>query len=455
MHVTDRTPHDHDDHFISDLRLLCAQPSSTGQTEELAVTARLVADMLRRVGMDVICVRTPGAPVILGWREGHLPSRLLLYHHYDVAPAGPWRSWFHEPFQLAEREAALYARGVADGKGPLVAHVQAIRALLDADGELPCGIIMVVEGESLRGSPYLADVIASHSEQLQSDVCLSTAGERDAEGIPICYGGSKGLLRVQLSARSAAQPLPPGVAASVPNPVWRLAWALNNIKGDDEDIRITGFYDAIAGPNRGEREMLRQVSLDETGRLAGWHISDFLFGMRGPSLVRSEVTLPTCNITSFTSEPVSDIPCVPTAAAAQLDFQLVPEQQPAQILALLRKHLVERSLGDILVEELPGGYAPIRTDMAQSFVQQLIAAGERIYGTALPTLPLGSFVQPLHIFAEHLHLPVVAVGLARPTSNIYGPNEHLPLDDLVRHSQLLMEVLIAYSKHLGQVEISS
>lgn len=452
MRVTDHIPLDQ---LVSDLHLLCSQPSSAGQTEELTATSRVVAELLRRSGMEVLCVRTPGAPVILGWRDGHLPSRLLLYHHYDVAPPGPWRSWFHEPFQLAEREGMLYGRGVAHGKGPLVAHIQAVRALLQAEGELPCGVLMVVEGEGLRGSPYLAEVVASHSQELQADACLGTGGERDAQGVPLCYGGSKGLLRVRLSTRSAQQPLSSGLAASVPNAVWRLTWALNNIKGDDEDIRIPGFYDDIAGPTRGEREMLRSVMLDETGRLAGWQIADFLFGMRGAALVRSEVTLPTCNITGFSSEPVSDIPCIPTAASVQLDFQLVPNQQPGQILALLRKHLIERNLGDIVVEELPGGYAPIRTDTAQSFVQHLVGAGERIYGAPLPLLPLGPFVQPLQVFAEQLHVPAVAVGLARSSSNIYGPNEHLPLDDLVHHSQLLAEVLVAYSKHLGEIEVSS
>ncbi len=94
---------------------------------------------------------------------------LLLYHHYDVPPAGPWRAWHHDPFQLAERESKLYGRGVADGKGPLAAQLSAISALIAAEGELPCGVIFVVEGEGLIGSPNLGSVVAEHHKLLKAD----------------------------------------------------------------------------------------------------------------------------------------------------------------------------------------------------------------------------------------------------------------------------------------------
>ncbi len=441
------------DQLLSDLGVLCAQPSTTGQINELEDTARVIAHLLRRVGLNVKTVPTAGAPVVLAWRNGSTLSRLVLYHHYDVAPSGPWSSWLHEPFQLAEREDILYGRGVAHGKGPLAAHIQALRVLLQDGADLPCGVVMIIEGEGLNGSPHLAEALEEYAEQFPADGCLAVAGEHNIHGIPLCYSGSKGLLRVRLSVRGAALPLPAGNAASVPNPVWRLIWALNNIKGEDEDIRINGFYDSVSGPVKNERTMLRKAALDEPGRLNTWQIPAFLFQMSGAALTRSEVTLPTCNISAFVSEPTTDIQAIPTAASAQLDFQLVPDQEPAAILTLLRRHLIEKSLEDIEVEELPGGYAAVRTEMDQPFVQSLQAAVAHVYGSDPDVLPLGTFAQPLHIITSQLNVPPGILGLARHTSALHGVNEQIPLDDLIRHSQVLTELLINGSKHFSQIEL--
>lgn len=437
--------------LIDNLRTLCAQPSTSGNLHELRSAARTVAQVMRRAGLEVKTDPTPGAPVVFGWRTGRQPFTLLLYHHYDVNPTGPWRAWQHEPFQVAERDGKLYGRGVAHGKGPLVAHLQAIQLLLEEEGELPHGVIVVVEGERLTGSPHLDRVIKTYASEGQVHACLSSSGEHDIDGRPFCYSGSKGLLHVRLTARGSSLPLPSGLAASVNNPLWRLTWALSEVKHADEDIRIKGFYDSVEGPGRDERAMLRQVRLNEAGRLEAWQIPEFLFGMTGAALVRTEVTLPTCNLSACTFESCHSVASIPTAASARLEFQLVPNQRPDAIFTLLQHHLVERGFGDIVVEKLPGGYAPAQSRSDHSFIQQLVEAGQRIYGAPLNLLPLGAFSLPLHIFNHHFNTPVAALGIARHDSLEYGPNERIPLDDLLRHGQMLIELMIANGKKKTRV----
>lgn len=438
------------DQLIDNLRTLCSQPSTSGNLRELRAAARTVAQVMRRAGLEVKTDPTPGAPVVFGWRTGRQPFTLLLYHHYDVNPTGPWRAWQHEPFQVAERDSKLYGRGVAHGKGPLAAHLQAIQLLLEEDGELPHGVIVVVEGERLAGSPHLDGVMRAYASEGQVHACLSSCGEHDIDGRPFCYSGSKGLLHVHLTARGSSLPLPSGLAASVNNPLWRLVWALSEIKRADEDIRINGFYDSVEGPGRDERAMLRQVRLNEAGRLEAWQIPEFLFGMSGAALVRTEVTLPTCNISSCTFESCHSVDSIPTAASAQIEFQLVPNQHPDTIYTLLQNHLVERGFGDIVVEKLPGGYAPTQSRFDNPFIQQLVEAGQRIYGAPLSLLPLGTFSMPLYIFSHRFNTPVAALGIARHDSLEYGPNERMPLDDLLRHGQMLIEVMIANDEKKSQ-----
>jgi acetylornithine deacetylase/succinyl-diaminopimelate desuccinylase-like protein len=430
------------DDLIHNLRELCAQPSTSGDLPELELTARLVKDMMHHVGLDAKIVRAGGAPIIIGWRHGRRPHTLLLYHHYDVVAPGPWRAWQHEPFQVAERDNYVYGRGVAYGKGPLVSHLMAIQSLLSIEDELPHGIVFVVEGENLTGSPHLGQVIKHYTEQLHVHTCLSTGGERDVHGYPFCYSGSKGLLRVRLSAKGADIPLPPALAASVNNPAWRIVWALSSIKGGDEDIRINGFYDNVEGPGRDERSALRHIQLDENGRQAAWHISEFLFGMSGSTLVRTEVTLPTCNLSSFTVDSPNGVSSIPTAASAHLDFHLVPDQHPDAILGLLRKHLIERGLKDIVVEKLPGGYSPVHCSSNQPFYHTILDSAASVYHASPTILPFGLFTHPLHAFAHHLQIPVAVLAVARHDSTEYGANEHIPLDDLVLHGQMLIEMMV-------------
>lgn len=434
------------DRLICDLEQLISLAGAPGQVDELAAVAARVAALMRGCGLKVEIYPTAGAPVVIGRRAGRHPATILLYHHYDAAPPGPWRAWLHDPFQMAERDSVLYGRGVAAGKGPLVAHLSAIAALIAAEGELPCGVVVVAEGEYLSGSPHLGAVIAEQHALLKASACLASGGERDTRGVPFCYSGAKGLVQLQLRVAGANVPLPPGMAASVPNPIWRLVWALGQIKSDQEEILIGGFYDAIEGPNRDESRMLRTVAADEAGRAAAWNVNQFLFGMTGAALMRTEVTLPTCNVSLLSAEPAYEAPFIPLHATARLDFQLVPRQRPQSVVELLLAHLEAKGLADILVERLPGGYPPAQSPLVDPFIKLVSDVGKHIHGAPLAILPRGPFVQPLFLFAEALGAPVASVGVTRASSAVHGANECVPLPDLVRHGQHLIEVLYAYAQ---------
>jgi acetylornithine deacetylase/succinyl-diaminopimelate desuccinylase-like protein len=429
------------DRLMSDLDQLLSLPGSPGEQEELAAVAARVAALMRGHGLQVTSITTPGAPVVIGRRAGRHPFTLLLYHHYDVMPSGPWRAWHHEPFQMAEREGTLYGRGCADGKGPLAAHLSALAALIDAEGELPCGVIVVAEGEALAGSPNLPAVVADAYSLLKADACLATGGERDPNDRPFCYTGAKGLLQVRLRASGANQALPSGMAASVANPLWRLLWALGHVKSDQEEVLIDGFYDDLEGPSRAENQALRSLNMDVASRKQAWEIEAFLFELEGAALVRTEATLPTCNVTDLAVEPASDLPIIPVAATARVDFQLVPRQHPQAISDLLRAHLAAKGMADIAVERLPGGYPAVHTAFDHPFIAQIKRAGEQLYSAPLLLLPQGPFAQPLFFFAEAFGIPVAAIGCARPDCATSAPNERILLPDLIRHGQFPIDLL--------------
>ncbi len=382
------------DRLINNLDHLIGLPGSPGQIDELSIVAANIAALMHDCGLHTDVITTSGAPVVIGRRAGRQPFTLLLYHHYDVAPPGIWRIWHHDPFQMAEREGILYGRGVAGGKGPLVAHLNALAALIETEGELPCGVVVCAEGEGLVGSSNLGQVVAQARDLFQADACLATGGERDTSGRPFCYSGVKGLLQVRMRLEGPEHALPAGLAPSVPNPLWRMLWALGQIKNDQEEILIEGFYDEIEGPSRAESKILRTAFVDQSSRSAAWKMQQFLFGMSGAALAQAEATLPTCNISGIGVEPVTDMAVIPVAVTVRLDFQLVPQQQPQAITELLHTHLYDKGLGDIQVERLAGGYPATGSQLEHPFIQHVSAVGQHIYSAPLLTLPRGPFALP-------------------------------------------------------------
>ena len=60
---------------------------------------------------------------------------LMIYDHYDVQPVDPIDLWHSPPFEPAERDGRIFARGVADNKGDLVARLGALETYREVFGE--------------------------------------------------------------------------------------------------------------------------------------------------------------------------------------------------------------------------------------------------------------------------------------------------------------------------------
>ena len=71
-----------------------------------------------------------------------------------MQPPGDDADWDSPPFEPTERDGRVYARGIADDKAGVMAHVAALRA---HGGELPVGVTVFVEGEEEIGSDSLRD----------------------------------------------------------------------------------------------------------------------------------------------------------------------------------------------------------------------------------------------------------------------------------------------------------
>src|SRR5439155_6783218 len=171
---------EHRQQFIERLQWLCRQPSIAAQNIGIQETARMVAQLMEQVGVKTELYATDGAPVVYGV-VGVGPRTLLIYNHYDVQPPEPLGEWQSPPFAAEIRDGKLYARGVADNKGNLVARLSAVEAWLQTRGALPLTVKFVVEGEEETSSEHLYQFVRQHQDLIKADGCLWEAGGKDIQ----------------------------------------------------------------------------------------------------------------------------------------------------------------------------------------------------------------------------------------------------------------------------------
>ncbi|HEX2989971.1 MAG TPA: M20/M25/M40 family metallo-hydrolase, partial [Anaerolineales bacterium] len=248
------------DKSIAELSRLVAQPSVGAQNLGMRECAALVAEMLNGRGFDVRIMTTQGAPVVFGERKGRSDKTLLIYNHYDVQPPEPLELWDSPPFEPSLREGKLYGRGVSDDKGHIVSRLHAIDSILETEGDLPCNIKFIIEGEEETASVNLFEFIRQNRDLLQADACIWEFGGVDHREVPMQYLGLRGICYVELSVETAATDVHSGLGGSIfPNAAWRLVWALSTLKGEDERVRIRGFYDGIRSPSTRDRELMEAL----------------------------------------------------------------------------------------------------------------------------------------------------------------------------------------------------
>lgn len=437
------------DRSLSELSQLVAQPSVGAQNLGMKECAALVADMLKARGFDVRVMDTKGAPVVFGERQGKSDKTLLIYNHYDVQPPEPLELWDTPPFEPSLRDGKLYGRGVSDDKGHIVSRLHAIDAILDADRELPCNIKFIIEGEEETASINLFDFIKQNRNLLKADACIWEFGGVDHREVPMQYLGLRGICYVELSVETASIDVHSGLGGSIfPNAAWRLVWALSTLKGEDERIRIKGFYDGVQSPSARDRELMEALPEVADEYKSRYGVKQFIKGLSGGVDLRmEEVFVPTCTICGLTSgyQGPGSKTVLPARASAKVDFRLVPDQHPDDIRQKLRAHLDEHGFNDVQITDL-GGDPPARTDPDDPFIQLVSKTAEEVFEMPMQLVPLIGGSGPSHPFVHDLGLPVATAGLGYPDTKAHAPNENIRVDLYLKHARHMARVIKEFAE---------
>ncbi|MEJ2262710.1 MAG: M20/M25/M40 family metallo-hydrolase [Anaerolineales bacterium] len=441
-----------DDHLeasIAELSRLCAQPSVAAQNWGLEECAELVDEMLKSRGFDTQILPTGGAPVVFGERQGRSNETLLFYNHYDVQPPEPLELWDSPPFEATLRDGKLYARGVSDDKGHIVSRLHAIDSLLVTEGDLPCNVKFVIEGEEETSSVHLHDFVEHNQALLSADACIWEFGSVDHQEVPLQHAGMRGICYVELSVTTADIDAHSGLGGSIfPNAAWRLVWALSTLKGPDERVRIPGHYDAVVPPSERDHQYMAELPDIAKEYQQRYGIDHFLKGLTGGAELRiAEVFEPTCTICGLTSgyQGPGSKTVLPAQASAKVDFRLVPNQTPEQVLRNLRNHLDAEGFADVKIDYL-GGEPPARTDPDDPFIQMVVRTAEPVYGRPMMIVPLTGGSGPNFPFIHFLNLPIATAGLGYPGGQAHAPNENMRVDLYTKHAKHIARILSAFGE---------
>ncbi|MGQ0798128.1 MAG: M20/M25/M40 family metallo-hydrolase, partial [Methanobacteriota archaeon] len=132
--------------ILSDYARVATISAHRTQFEEGAAATR---DLLEGVGAEVRLLSEADGPACVVGEIVDDPSLpwIILYNHYDVQPVDPLEEWKSDPFVPEVRDGKLFARGVADTKGNVVAQALAVQAVREVLGALPVNVRFFVDGE--------------------------------------------------------------------------------------------------------------------------------------------------------------------------------------------------------------------------------------------------------------------------------------------------------------------
>jgi acetylornithine deacetylase/succinyl-diaminopimelate desuccinylase-like protein len=94
---------------------------------DVPACAGWLAGRLEAIGLNAVVHPTAGHPIVVA-RTEHVPGRrtVMIYGHYDVQPVDPLELWQTPPFEPRIEDTVVFARGAADNKGQIFAHVTGI-----------------------------------------------------------------------------------------------------------------------------------------------------------------------------------------------------------------------------------------------------------------------------------------------------------------------------------------
>ncbi len=348
-----------------------------------AEAARLILEDLQAMGCRAETVDVlPGRTNVVALFENGPGPAFAFNTHIDVVPAGD--GWTSDPFRLREAGGRLFGRGSCDAKGPLVAMLDAMQALIadraNWSGTLIGAFVADEEAASLGAKAYV----------------------RTAPHVDYCVIGEPTSCTTVTAHKGSMRPL----------------------------VRVKGQTAHSGMPDLGVNAILKAASL--LREIEAHH--DELRGRRHDLVGNASLT-----VTRVSGGHADNV--VPDACELLLDRRMVPGESEDETRREIET-LVERAARDSgtdmeIVEYRPTTGGATETDAAHPVVEAAQAACLHHNGAATPLSGFEGGCDLVHFRSIGAQGVVVGPGAL---SVAHQPDEFVPVDELVRASSIYRDI---------------
>ena len=365
------------EHFQALLRFDTSDPPGNEQP-----AAAYLTQVLEKAGIPTeTFALEPRRPNVVARLKGNGSKRpLLIMGHTDVVNVDP-KKWTHPPFGATRDGGYVYGRGTVDDKDNLTAALMVMLTLKRLNVPLDRDVIFLAEsgeeGSTRVGIQYMVN---QQFRSIEAEYCLAEGGGVTREGGQVRFASVQTLEKIpraiELTATGAAG------HASIPlvtNPVVHLATAIEKVALWEPPIRLnetTGTYFRRLAQISPPEQAARYRDVLDPNKVAD---ADRWFKVNEPrhSALLHTTATPTIVDAGYR------INVIPSEAKATIDVRTLPDDDPAEILDLVRKVVgdpnvrVEYAARDVR----PGGSSGLNNDAFKA-----IEAGVTRHYSA-PTLP--------------------------------------------------------------------
>ena len=439
---------------VEELKAFLRFPSISTQPEhapDLDSCAEWLREKLSSIGLEAAVHSTPGSPVVVAATPRDPAKRtVLIYGHYDVQPPEPLEGWTTPPFEPRIEEGRIYARGAADNKGQILAHILGVAETLREKGSLPVNVIFLIEGEEEIGSPNLEEFLREHREELACDLVAISDTAMAPGNKPALTYALRGIAAMELVVRGPARDLHSGLfGGAVANPVTVLSRLIASLHDENGRVRIPGFYDAVRPLEPWERTAASDLEKASGGDDAIRELAGVtqLVGEKGFSTIERIGARPTAEVNGIGGgyQGAGTKTVLPKEAFAKLTFRLVADQDPAVILAAAEEYLRSQTPPGVLLEVITGhSGAAYQSDPNSPDGHAARKALAGAFGAEPLLLRDGGSIPILATLKEILGVDSYLLGLANPDSRIHSPDENMLIENFlggIRMNRILLEEL--------------
>jgi acetylornithine deacetylase/succinyl-diaminopimelate desuccinylase-like protein len=433
---------------LAELIAIPSVSADPDHAKDVEAAADWVAERIRGAGGTADVVPwNGGRPLVIGElaaSEGaDSAPTILCYAHFDVQPPDPLDLWESPPFELAERDGWLYARGVADDKAHLFILVESARQLAEA-GELPVNLRFAFDSEEEVGGQSVGEWVTA--DERGADAAIVFDGDMYERDVPTFYTALRGMAYFHVNVRTGERDLHSGLfGGAALNAMHALMQTLSGVVPRDgrlpEPLRA-----GIAPPTAQELESWNALT-PGTELLASVGAPPTDPNAAEEFYVRTwaEPSVDVHGLAGGSPKLVKTV--LPVEAWANVSIRLAPGQRVDEIAPVVERLLREAAPEGARLEiELQSKGEPARVSPDAPAIKLAREAFEHVLGNDSMLVRVGGSI-PVAERIVAKGMPAIITGIATKDANAHSPNEKFPADYL----RLGVEAVSETYRRLGQL----